>query len=36
MELHQQIRTPEQLLSIVEIKTAGKKNNQNSTEQSIC
>ena len=25
MELQQQIRTPEQLLSIVEIKTAGKK-----------
>ena len=35
-ELHQQIGTSEQLLSIAEIETAGKKSNQNSTEQSIC
>ena len=35
-ELHRQIGTSEQLLSIAEIEAAGKKDNQNGREQNIC
>ena len=35
-ELRQQIGTSEQLLSFAEMEAAGKKDNQNDTEQSIC
>ena len=35
-ELHQQIGTSEQLLSIADIEAAGKKIIKNGTEQNIC
>ena len=35
-ELHQQMGTSEQLLSIAEIEIVGKKDNKNGTEQNIC